>query len=104
MAVSHRPAAPGGGRSVNIGSVTGDAIDQILAPALLLTRVRLPGGGETTFGDASEAEHRAVVRAMAAAGQPIALHPMAQRHALAADLLADVGAPSLNAYVARRAV
>lgn len=81
-----------------------DAIDQLLAPALLLTRVRLPDGGRTTFGDAAEAEHRAVVRALAEAGQPIALHPMAQRHALAADLLADVGAPSLNAYVARRAV
>jgi hypothetical protein len=84
--------------------VTSDVIGQLLAPAMLLTPVRLPGGGETTFGDATEAEHRAVVRDLAERGHPIALHPMAQRHALAADLLGDVGAPSLRAYLSRRAV
>ncbi len=82
-----------------------DAIDQLLAPALLLTPVRLPGGrGQTTFGEATEDEHRSVVRALVAAGRPLALDPMAQRHAAAADLLRDLGAASLNAYLVRRAV
>ncbi len=81
-----------------------DAIDQLLAPALLLTPVRLPAGGATTFGEATEDEHRSVVRALAAAGRPVVLDPMAQRHAAAADLLGDLGAASLNAYRVRRAV
>jgi hypothetical protein len=84
--------------------VTDHAIDQLLAPALLLTPVRLPGGSQTTFGAATEAEHRSVVRALVAAGRPVALDPMARRHAIAADLLHDLGAASLDAYVTRRAV
>jgi type IV secretory pathway TrbF-like protein len=84
--------------------VSGEAIDQLLAPALLLTPVRLPGGGETTFGAATEDEHRSVVRTLVAAGRPVTLDPMARRHAAAADLLRDLGAASLDAYVARRAV
>lgn len=84
--------------------MTDDAIDQLLAAAVLLTRVRLPDGSETTFGDATEAEHRAVVEALAEARHPIDIHPMARRHAAAADLLGDLGAPSLNAHVSRRAV
>lgn len=84
--------------------MTDDAIDQLLAPALLLTPVRLPRGGETTFGAATEEEHRAVVNALVAAGRPVALDPMARRHAAAADLLRDLGAASLDAYVERRAV
>ena len=79
--------------------MTDVAIDQLLVPAILLTGVRLPDGGETTFGDASEAQHRASARALAATG-----HPMAERHAYAAAFLGDVGAVSLNAHVARRAV
>ena len=81
-----------------------DAIDQLLAPALLLTPVRLPRGGQTAFGAATEAEHRSVINAMVAAGRPVALDPMARRHAAAADLLRDLGAASLDAYRGRRAV
>ena len=84
--------------------MTGEAIDQLLAPALLLTPVRLPRSGETTFGAATEAEHRSVVNAMVAAGRPVALDPMARRHTAAADLLGDLGAASLDAYRERRAV
>jgi hypothetical protein len=84
--------------------VTDHVIDQLLAPALLLTQVRLPGGGQTTFGEATAAEHRSVVRALAAAGRPVALDQMAQRHAIAAEVLHDLGAASLDAHRARRAV
>lgn len=84
--------------------MTDDAVDQLLAPALLLTPVRLPRGGETTFGAATEPEHRSVVNSLIAAGRPVALDPMAVRHAAAADLLRDVAAVSLDAYVERRAV
>jgi hypothetical protein len=66
--------------------------------------VRLPGGGQTTFGAATDADHRAVVQALVAAGRPVALDPMARRHAMAADLLHDLGAASLDAHLARRAV
>ncbi len=45
-----------------------------------------------------------MVRALVAAGRPVALDPMARRHAVAADLLHDLGAASLEAYVTRRAV
>ncbi len=84
--------------------VTDHAIDQLLAPALLLTQVRLPDGGQTTFGGATEDEHRSVVRALVAAGRPLARDPMAQRHALAAEVLNDIGAASLDAHLGRRAV
>ncbi len=39
-----------------------------------------------------------------AAGRPLARDPMAQRHALAAEVLNDIGAASLDAHLARRAV